>query len=103
MSVLCEDCDNPLTLTRRALGHQTCLQCDERRRERRPLAPPATNAGSPLVLRDLRRGDLIRHRCSGESLIVAASFGDRATAVRTYDVTNESEWLLIAKGFEGRD
>jgi hypothetical protein len=45
----------------------------------------------------LQRGDIIRHISDGESLIVAANYGGRVTAVRTYDVTNPPEWELVAK------
>lgn len=45
----------------------------------------------------LQPGDLISHRGSGESLVVTANYGNRVTAVRTYDVTNPCEWLVIRR------
>ncbi len=46
---------------------------------------------------ELKRGDLIRHRSpdSVASYIVDGVYGDRATAVRTIDITNPSEWEVM--------
>lgn len=43
-------------------------------------------------LRGLKPGDLIRHKHSGDAVIVHANYGARVTAVRTFDVTNPFEW-----------
>ena len=49
------------------------------------------------IMAALQPGDLIRHRESGEALVVTASYGNRVTAVRTYDVTNPGEWLVVRR------
>jgi hypothetical protein len=43
----------------------------------------------------LRIGDIIRHKDSGDALVVTGNYGGRVTAVRTYDVTNPSEWDIV--------
>lgn len=43
-------------------------------------------------LASLQPGDLIRHKHCGEMLVVTGNYGDRVTAVRSYDVTNAVEW-----------
>ena len=46
---------------------------------------------------NLGLGDIVRHASGGPSLIVTQAFGDRATALRTVDITNPVEWELVAK------
>lgn len=46
---------------------------------------------------DLQRGDIIRHKGEGDSLLVAAIYPKRATAIRTVDVTNPAEWELVVR------
>jgi hypothetical protein len=46
---------------------------------------------------DLNRGDLIKHRAESTVLIVTANYGDRITAVETWDVTNPDEWAIVRK------
>lgn len=41
---------------------------------------------------ELKEGDTIRGRMSGWAYTVHGTYGDRATAVRTVDVTNPSDW-----------
>lgn len=49
----------------------------------------------------LKAGDLIRHKHGdGSALVITNNYGDRATAVRTMEVTNPHEWLLVATGGE---
>lgn len=46
----------------------------------------------------LQTGDIIRHvskTLGHESLVVTANYGDHVTAVRTQDVTNPTEWLVL--------
>lgn len=43
----------------------------------------------------LKTGDIIRSRLTGEGYVVTGQYGDRATAVRTVDVTNPDEWLVM--------
>lgn len=45
----------------------------------------------------LRTGDIIMNRGSHLPVIVTASYGNRVTAVQTFDVTNSQEWDLIYK------
>lgn len=47
---------------------------------------------TPAQLKGLQRGDLVRHKGSGDSLVVTGNYGDRVTAVRTVDMTNPNEW-----------
>lgn len=44
---------------------------------------------------ELQPGDIIRHKGGAEALIVTANYGGRVTAVRTADVTNPIEWLVM--------
>ena len=48
-------------------------------------------------LKTLQVGDVVRHVSQAGSFTVTGTYGDRATAVRTVDVTNPSEWLLFRK------
>lgn len=47
--------------------------------------------------KNLQRGDLVRHETRCEVYQVTANYGNRVTAVRTIDMTNPSEWRLVAK------
>lgn len=46
----------------------------------------------------LKTGDIIRSRLTGEGYVVTGQYGDRATAVKTVDVTNPGEWLVMRQG-----
>lgn len=48
-------------------------------------------------LANLQPGDIIRHGGCPDAMVVTASYGGRATAVRSVDVTNASEWKLVRK------
>ena len=48
--------------------------------------------------KDLREGDIVQGKASGEGYIVTGNYGDRVTAVRTVDITQPDEWELIAHG-----
>lgn len=50
-------------------------------------------------MKGLNTGDLIRSnfRHQGRTFIVTANYGSHITAVDTVDVTNETEWTLVAK------
>jgi hypothetical protein len=50
-----------------------------------------------MTIADLRVGDIIRGKASGDSYVVTAIYGDRATAVRTMDVTNPAEWERVER------
>lgn len=43
----------------------------------------------------LREGDIVQGQASGQAYIVTGNYGDRVTAVRTVDITQPDEWLLI--------
>lgn len=43
----------------------------------------------------LRPGETVRHLPTGESYVVTASHGGRATAVRTAEVSNPCEWERV--------
>ena len=43
----------------------------------------------------LRTGDLVKHKMGEGVYVVTANFGDRVTAVKSVDMTNPDEWLLI--------
>lgn len=45
-------------------------------------------------LKELKTGDIVRHKGKGEAYVVTSNFGDRVTAVRTVDITNAPEWVL---------
>jgi len=46
---------------------------------------------------DLQRGMLIRHRADQRVFVVTASYGNRATAVASVDMTNVSEWEVFER------
>lgn len=52
------------------------------------------------ALSDLKTGDIIRHiskTLGHEALVVTANYGAHVTAVRTQDVTNPSEWMVLRR------
>ena len=48
------------------------------------------------TLRDLRRGNIVRHRTGGPTYVVNTNFGQRVTAVASIDITNPEEWEVLA-------
>jgi len=50
---------------------------------------------TPEDFKNLKPGDIIRNKSGSEGYIITAHYGSRATAVRTIDVTNPSEWDWI--------
>lgn len=49
-------------------------------------------------LRQLRPGDAVRHVDLGLGVyLVTGNYGHRVTAVRTVDLTNPSEWVLVRR------
>jgi hypothetical protein len=48
-------------------------------------------------MRNLKPGQLIRHKHASEAVVVTANYGTRLTAVRTYDVLNPKEWDVITQ------
>lgn len=47
---------------------------------------------------DIRRGSIVKHRSSTITYNVEANYLNRATAVRTVDITNPEEWLVYQEG-----
>lgn len=45
----------------------------------------------------LSRGDIVRHKSGGASLLIDGDYGTRKTAIRTIDLINPSEWDLVFK------
>lgn len=45
----------------------------------------------------LNVGDIVRHASGGDGYVVTNNSGSRATAVRTVEITNPSEWVLVSK------
>lgn len=43
----------------------------------------------------LKSGDIIRGKSSGEAYVVTGQYGSHATAVKTVDVSHASEWLVM--------
>lgn len=52
---------------------------------------------TPEEFKNLSRGDIVRGKKSGESFLVDSNYMGRATAVRTADLTNPSEWILVLR------
>lgn len=48
-------------------------------------------------MKSLHVGDIVRHISRDESYVVTENYGDRVTAVRSMDITNAAEWVLVAK------
>ncbi len=48
-------------------------------------------------MRNLQRGDLIRHKYDRGVYVVTGTYGGRVTAVRSVDITNSIEWDVIAR------
>ena len=46
---------------------------------------------------NLQSGDVVRGLVSGLGFLVMDNFGDRVPAVRTVDITNPLEWVLVRK------
>ena len=53
-------------------------------------------------LKNLKEGDVIASMFDGKVYMVTGNYGDRATAVRTVDVTNPAEWELRLKAIHER-
>ena len=43
----------------------------------------------------LKPGDLVRHKSSGDAMIVHQHYGNRVLLVRTVDLTNPTEWNRV--------
>lgn len=49
------------------------------------------------ALRDLSKGDIVKSAVTGETYVVTGNYGDRVTAVKTVDIINPGEWVLVVK------
>jgi hypothetical protein len=47
--------------------------------------------------KDLQRGDIIRHKNDNKAILVDANHGDNVTCVRTFNVSQPDEWVLVYK------
>ena len=52
-------------------------------------------------LKNLKAGDIVRGKLSGDTFIVVRCDGERATGVRVIEISQPDEWDLVAK-FEPR-
>lgn len=50
-------------------------------------------------IKELKSGDVVVSKVTGLAYIVHENYGDRATAVRTADITNPIEWELFTSDF----
>ena len=48
-------------------------------------------------LTDLKTGDIIRSRFSGDVYVVMENYGNYTVAVRTVNVSNPCEWCLVVR------
>lgn len=53
---------------------------------------------TPEQFCQLKQGDIVRGKLSGESYVVTANYGDYVIAVRTAHLAQPSEWDLISPG-----
>mgnify|MGYP001108463121 CR=1 FL=1 len=44
----------------------------------------------------LKRGDIVKNRLSGNTYVVDSNYGERASAVTVQDITDPSEWIVLA-------
>lgn len=55
-----------------------------------------------ISMSSLARGDIVRNVGSPDSYVVTETYGgNRAVAVRTVDITNPDEWILVKGKAEG--
>jgi len=45
--------------------------------------------------KNLRIGDVIKHKSDSKTYVVTAHYGNRITAVTTVDLTNPIEWEIV--------
>jgi len=55
----------------------------------------AERDAEPLEMSSFKRGRIARHKHSGNSYVVDANYGNRATATRTVEITNPEEWEIV--------
>lgn len=74
------------------------LDREKRARENAERIQEADGWKPVRSLRDIAHGDVLRHRGSDVAYLVTGNYGDRVTAVRTVDVANPCEWLVMREG-----
>ena len=47
--------------------------------------------------RELKEGDVVRHKMSSQGFIVTGNYGDRKIITRTQFISNPPEWDLVAE------
>ncbi len=56
---------------------------------------PLTKEEKRVSISDFKPGVKVRGKSTGTVFTVTDNYGDRATAIRTQDITNPSEWEII--------
>ena len=46
-------------------------------------------------IKELKRGTIVRHKSSSESILVDMNCGHYAIGFRTVNITNPDEWLIL--------
>ncbi len=46
---------------------------------------------------NLKRGDIVRNKATGESFVVERGCQERCLGIRIVEITNENEWEIIKK------
>lgn len=46
-------------------------------------------------IRDLKVGDIVRHKIASESMVVVGTYGEYAIAVKQSHITQPLEWLVF--------
>lgn len=49
-----------------------------------------------LKISDFKRGTIVRSKVTGQTYVVDANYGDRATVSTTADITNPEEWEVVS-------
>lgn len=57
-----------------------------------PHFKPVTN-----IRADLRAGDIIRNKTSGNAYVVTANYGDSAIAIETIQIRRPDQWLVLRR------
>lgn len=47
------------------------------------------------TIHDLKAGDIVRNKSGSEAYVVTGTYGGRVTAVRSIDINNASEWMIL--------
>jgi hypothetical protein len=94
---MCDDNDEKLRADLAVLDAVYAL-IDKVRAEEEEIQPahPSGPSFQPIyAISAISSGDILRHRAGTDSYVVTGNYGGRVTAVRTVDVTNPDEWLVL--------